>query len=729
MTDKRTTLVLSVIAASLLAFILLFERGTLSTSDVARRSGHVLTRFVRDQVTQVSLARGDEEPIVLERQPPPEGDEEAMGVWGVAAPVHAEADQDAVDSFLGALEWLMADRTLTGVTAEDRARYGLDHPRFVVRYRVAEEAGRLVVGGEAPEGQGIYVAADDDSRAFVVRADLVESIDHDLAHFRDKDLFPDDFYSTDATSDRLEGAEAPMVFEKDGDLWHVREPVRGWANAGAVDALLRLPREVHAARFVAEGAAGLDRYGLDSPWRELSITRPESAHGTRSGRLRVGDVCGEHTTERYAIAGDEGPVVCVLTSELDALALDPAAVREGRLVSVGADAVERITLESGGRTLTLRRAESGWELANGDAATPADDGAISEWLRQLRDARAAAFEPIEGDAPGHGLAAPRATLTIARSDSEAETVVRLGESDAEGAWVRRGDEPSAVRFDASVAELFQVGPLRFRGRALVHEDAANARAVTVRRSDGEERAARGQGGTWQLEAPIEAEADRVVVRELVRQLTELRAERFVAEQAAPEHGLGSPRLTVSARFAEDGSVDARTVTLRVGAATSEGAYAQLEGDDAVFVLSSQALEALDARLVSLDLLTVDTSDATGLRVERDGAVVADLSRQGGAWRLADGAAPDADRTQALVDRLSTLRASGVVRYGAPDGSLGLEPPATRITVTRADGSTTIDLGRDQGEGDAAFVPARRSGLDVIYRFSPELVSALRTYTP
>src|SRR5690606_29541925 len=315
MLDKRTTLVLSVIAGSLLAFILIFERGTLSTSDLARRSGHVLTRFLRDEVSRVELVRGSDVPIVFEREPLPDDAEDyQVADFAIAAPIRAKADQDAVSSFLGALEWLMASRTLEGITSEDRERFGLSNPRFVVRFQVAGEAVALRVGGEAPEGQGIYVGVEGEDRAYVVGTDFVESIDHDLSHFRDKALFPNDFYASDARTIRLEGEGRSVVFEKEGDRWLVREPVRGWASAGAVDRLTRLAREIKAERFVAEGASELARYGLERPWRTLSIARPDDARGTKSGRLRVGDVCGEHTSERYAIASDAGPVVCVLTS-------------------------------------------------------------------------------------------------------------------------------------------------------------------------------------------------------------------------------------------------------------------------------------------------------------------------------------------------------------------------------------------------------------------------------
>ncbi|MCZ7687479.1 MAG: DUF4340 domain-containing protein [Sandaracinaceae bacterium] len=327
MTDKRTTIVLGVIAGALLAFILLVERGSLSTAELEARRDHVLRSFVRDRVTRVELVRGSETPIVLEREEREEDDEDdqddlGLAHWRLALPVASDADQDAADSFLGALEWLTATRTLRGIDAEDRARFGLDEPRFVVRFRVGDRDVELRVGGEAPEGQGVYVAVEGEDAAHVVGRDFVESIDHDAAHFRDKDLFPDDFYASDAHRIRVEGTARPIVFEKEGRRWHLRAPLRGWASAGAVDALVRMARDLRAERFVAEELGDLARYGLDAPWREMVMERPSDAQGTRRGRLRVGAVCGERTEERYAVAGDGGPVVCVLASALDALGLE-----------------------------------------------------------------------------------------------------------------------------------------------------------------------------------------------------------------------------------------------------------------------------------------------------------------------------------------------------------------------------------------------------------------------
>ncbi|HJL20255.1 MAG TPA: DUF4340 domain-containing protein [Sandaracinaceae bacterium LLY-WYZ-13_1] len=726
--SKKVTIVLAVLNAALLGYILLVERGSLSTSEVAGRSGHVLRRFVRERVDRVTLERSDEPALVFVRERDEDADELDLGTWRIAAPIEANADDDAVDGFLSALEWLMAERTLQDVTAEDRTRFGLDDPRLAVRFTVGDEEVELRVGGEAPTGEGVYASVEGTGRVYVVGEDFVESIDHGVGFFRDKDLFFE-FYAGDADAIRLEGDGLVYRFAQEDGVWRVREPVAGWANRGLVDRLLRLTRELEAARFVADEPSGLAEYGLEAPWRELVVSRPADAEGAREARLAVGEACSEHEDERYARVGD-GPVVCVAAADVAALSFEADAVRERRLLAVSDDRVESVRVEAGERRLALRRTESGWELeADGETAA-ADDAAISAWLGALRDQRAERFEPVEGEAPGHGLGEPRATVTVRRTDDEGQEVLRLGEATDQGAWVRRGDEAAVARFGASAAELLTPAAIRFRDRALVGAAPGEARAITVRSGGTEERAVRGEGGAWRLEAPLSTEADRVVVRDVARQIAELHAARFVAAQPAPEHGLAEPSRVVTVRF-EPQEGDARTVTLRIGAETVEGAYGRLGEDGPVFELESAVVEALERRLVSRDLLTVPTEDLSALRIER-GEETVSLERAEGRWRRTDGGEADPDRTRELLDRLGTLRASGVMRYGEPDGTLGLTPPAVRVVATRRESAegprtVTLELGAEQGEGDRAAVPARRSDLAVIFRFRPELVRILREY--
>ena len=406
--SRNTVIALAIVNAVLLAVILIWDRGQLSTTETAGRSNQVLRTFVRDRVDRVELVRGDDDAIVFVRERDEEEDDEdilALGTWVIAEPVATAADDDAVDGLLSALEWLAQRRTLENVTSEDRERFGLDEPRFVVRYTVIEDTYELRVGGEAPTGDGVYVAVEGEDDAYVVGADFIESIDHDLAHFRNKELF-EGFFPTGAERVEVDS----IVFEREDGIWQLRRPGRGWANQGLVDRLLRVTRELRAARFVAEGASDLAEYGLDAPWHELTVTRGEDITEHRTAHLRVGDPCGEHDGERYAIDGDEGPVVCVAVSDLEALEIDRGRLREPRLLAVRDDDVQSVVLATGGERLELSREEDNWKIFTGpeDARGEpvlADEAAVTAWLGELRESSASAFEPFEEGRARHGRSA------------------------------------------------------------------------------------------------------------------------------------------------------------------------------------------------------------------------------------------------------------------------------------------------------------------------------------
>lgn len=724
--NKRTVIVLAVLNAALLAFILIHERGTLATSDTAGRSDRVLRTFIRDRVDQVELIRGDDDPIVFVRERDETDDEESVGTWVIASPVATSADDDTVDGLLSALEWLESHRTLEDITTEDRERFGLDEPRFVIRYTLLEQAFELRVGGPAPTGEGIYAAVEGEGSAYVIGDDFVEAIDHDLAHFRQKALF-EGFYPVGAERVQVDS----IVFERAGGVWRLRAPARGWANQGLIDQLLRVTRELRAARFVSEDPSDLARFGLDAPWHELTVTRGEDVSEHRVARLRVGDPCGEHDGERYAIDGEDGPIVCVPVSGLEALEIDTARLREPRLIAVTDDAIASIVVEVGAQRLELSREEARWKIFTGPADARgepqlADDAAIASWLTELRDSRAIAYEDFEEGA--HGIDHPTVRLTLRRNgETDPPIALVVGAADDEGVWVRRGDEAAIVRFPRVLQTSFEVGPLRFRARALFEAEGPDANRVSVRHGTVEEVAVRGQGGTWQLQTPIEAEADRVVVRDIARQLGTLRAERFVAEAPTREHGLAPPRAIVRARFVPEHGAES-SVALLIGAQTPEGSYGQLEGRDAVFLLSPDRVEPLLRSLVSLDLLAVDGEGLESLRIERGDAVVS-LAHEGTQWRTADGAAPDAERLRAMLDRLGTLRALGVDGYRGSIGEVAMRVIASRRATVEGDRTVTLELSPVRGEGDAALVLVRREGLGVVYTLRPDIARSLTEFVP
>ena len=53
----RTSIILGGVALVLLAFIVFFERGSVSTRERQERKGQILDTFVRDRVTRIVIQR------------------------------------------------------------------------------------------------------------------------------------------------------------------------------------------------------------------------------------------------------------------------------------------------------------------------------------------------------------------------------------------------------------------------------------------------------------------------------------------------------------------------------------------------------------------------------------------------------------------------------------------------------------------------------------------------
>ncbi|GAB4196446.1 MAG: hypothetical protein OHK0013_03620 [Sandaracinaceae bacterium] len=741
--SKRATLVLAVITAVMLAFIVVYERHTLSSGELESRRGRVLDRFVRPRVSRIALRRGDELIVSLVRDAEAEEtlDTFDVGTWHLTEPVTGDADPDAIDGVLQACESLSARRTLERVSDEDRRRFGLDAPRLVLTLHVADETQVVRVGADDEEAGATYVEVEGSGRVHLVGRDFFEALDHDTDHFRSKELFVD-LVPRDVQRIGWRLGETETRLERRDDRWVVTAPLEGWARRSTVDALIDVLVDARIARFVHDGGEAL--VGSPRATVEVAIREREGeARGTertRNARLVVGSACpaGEASegSETLAVRVDDGPIVCVPAGSLEALLDGDAPVRETRLLVVTEDQVERIEI-GGSSPIVLRREDGAWEIGEGEQARPADDEGVAEYLRALREQEAESFEPATAEnLAARGLDSPVRRVVVRRNDGAQVDEVRVGVSDTVGVWVRRGDEPVLARFVGSAVDLLAPSPLRFRSRELVAREPDDVLRLVIERG-GVEEVLSTDNGAWRIEAPQALAADRVATRDLVRTLATLRAVRWLAEPATPVMGLDAPRVRVrlelrEATAAEDDhdhvaehegtrASPPTSVELSIGAATEGGAYARLTGEPAVFVIADEVVRALAQPLVDRELVGLDTSSAT--RIAVTGARASFVLERGddGRWSV-DGrlAAPDA--TEAFLERLRSLRARGVVAYGPAGGG---NASTLVVALSAPNGDHRIEIGAAEGD----WYHVRRDDLPVDFQVSRDVVDALTGYRP
>lgn len=210
-------------------------------------------------------------------------------------------------------------------------------------------------------------------------------------------------------------------------------------------------------------------------------------------------------------------------------------------------------------------------------------------------------------------------------------------------------------------------------------------------------------GAWHMTKPVDAEADAVMVQNLVRGVAEAELKKTIDAPAdlAP-FGLAPPQVTVTLTAGE------RTLpAIRVGKDTAVGFMTYVQRDDttAVQLTGSGFRTSVDKQPKDLRDKTIlrfadDAVDAITLR-GREGAV--ELAKVDGAWSITAPTAYRADNNavRALLSTLRNLRATDFAAE-APDAAAlagyGLEPPQREIALRAGDTPITLAIGAEFEQG-------------------------------
>lgn len=163
----RVPIVLFVIAALLLGYILVFERGRPGQSEIASRSGFLLETFVRDRITRIRIA-SEGGRITLHREG--EGFDES---WTLEEPREAPADPEPIEDYVRSWEFAMPVRKLEDPSEADIERFGLRSPTAEVTFEMGRSTVRAFLGSASPVDGGGYVRIDDEKAVVVVGKDVV----------------------------------------------------------------------------------------------------------------------------------------------------------------------------------------------------------------------------------------------------------------------------------------------------------------------------------------------------------------------------------------------------------------------------------------------------------------------------------------------------------------------------------------------------------------------------
>jgi hypothetical protein len=344
----------------------------------------------------------------------------------------------------------------------------------------------------------------------------------------------------------------------------------------------------------------------------------------------------------------------------------------------------------------------------------ADTEAISDFLDKLTGARIKEFvAETPRSLEAYGLTRPvRVAVHVGKDKDRSTRTLLLGRLDdkKKGVYALRPGEESVLLLPEEVWTTLPKATAAIRDKTIIDFEREQVTGLEVESPRGAVALSR-EGDRWTITRPQSLPADQVEAGAILMTLKNMRAQGFVAEDAAGiSRYLPKPEVRARVTLKKGPPV---TVLLAPAPEKREGrptAYAAVAGRGPVVLVEAGKLTEVGRSLTELRDRTLvaglDPKDVKRVHMRRGSAAVL-LERKGDAeWRFLEGGRGEAKgtRVEDLFYALRGLKWKEIVATTAEDlGRFGLDTPAAEITLYRSDGTAAATVLVGKAEGDRLYV--------------------------
>ena len=527
----------------------------------------------------------------------------------------------------------------------------------------------------------------------------------------------------------ISAGDKRIVFarEEDGE-WRMTKPLDYGADNAVLKTVCNRLEALGAKRTIPAGemnAAKEREFGLEKPRIRVRFTA-----GKRNLELDL----GKDTplgNRLYARAGGTGDVYIVPKAIYNVLDKKPDDFRDRSVIKFDLDRISRAEIRRGGETLKFKREGEKW-LVEGPVSGLGNPDKISGALRKVRNLRIRDFITDKPkNLADYGLDKPAYEVVVWDEKGQSSKAVQFGKKKGERqVYARR--EGSDTVFTVSEWGIKDLAAPAgdFREKKITRLSPSSIRKVAIRRGKERLELVR-KGKKWTMSAPEKRDADETDVRALLRKLTGLSAEEFVAEGAKnlDRYGLGAG-ATVITLTPEEGKPE--TITIGKTLDRGKAVYLLRGKSNEVVTVASGFLKDVSTDPLAFRkkrIMDFKASDAVRISLSRRGKAPVVCEKVGGKrWKAINpgGAEVREGDINVLLTTLGNLHARRFIA-SSPSSlkKYGLEKPllTVAVDVEKAGKKSTEELVVGKKAGKELYY-AKRGGETAVFTIPSYMVRNL-----
>ncbi len=477
--------------------------------------------------------------------------------------------------------------------------------------------------------------------------------------------------------------------------WMLVEPVRAKADQRTVDEVLDGLVEGKRDKVIAEQASDLADFGLTEPSLVVEATVKEAASPTV---LQIGARTPTFSGY-YAREGEQSKVLMIPTTLQTKFDKTVFNLRDKTVLSLDQNQVKRVEIQHGEQVIAVEsQGEQGWQMV-APLQAKADKTKVTDLISAINGAKVKEFiEETPQDLGKYGLNPPKWRLTFLIGDDRAEKSLLIGEEDTAkgGLNAKRGATDNVFLLETKLSEKLPKEASDWRDRKLLAFEREKVDKVEIFAGDAAtevacvEHCGQIPDDRWQLKRPLEAKADAIKVRTLLRNLEELKVKTFITEAAddlAP-YGLDQPSAQVRVWLRE--TPEPITVLVGRNDADKDGYYVKVPEKPAVYLIETRDRNDIVKQprdLRDLKLLAFKARDVRKIEIKHPDREVV-IEGDGETWSQIkpERAKLDGYKVRSLLWKLEDLefKEEWPATAVAPEAH-GLDSPAATLTLWVQDG--------------------------------------------
>lgn len=336
------------------------------------------------------------------------------------------------------------------------------------------------------------------------------------------------------------------------------------------------------------------------------------------------------TTGILALVLIIGVVAVVLLDKQDEKKEEQQELEE-QILNIDKDQVSEIILQPSGIHCVKDSAE--WDIV-APVETDGDKSSIDALANMFDWAkidRVISSDPSEYSTFGLDPAQGRLILVHDRGTD----TIYVGDKSPTGSFVfaRQSGSPEVFLTTTTLKTNVEKSLFDLRDKSVLGFEASQVRSVDLDIPDGEFTVSR-IGGIWKLTSPVEADADRSEVDNILNRMSSERTREFVEESPdnLGSYGLAPPAYHIDVYLGENRAQK----TLLVGDATDGRYYAKDASRSPVFLVDSAFVNILNTSLYDLrnkDLADFSTSEVNKFELEFSGQTIVCEKDTAGTWMV------------------------------------------------------------------------------------------------